>query len=143
MKIYEYHIKRSLLREEPDRKFTNPNDVAAMARLSIDMDREQEQVCLMILNGRNEMHSCSVLFVGSLDAAIIHPREVFRPAIIAGAASIIVAHNHPSGDPAPSQADKAITKRLAKAGELMGIKLLDHVIVTEDRFYSMKGEGDF
>jgi DNA repair protein RadC len=80
--------------------------------------------------------------VGSLNASIVHPREVLKPAILASAAGIIVAHNHPSGDPTPSADDVEITKRLARAADIMGIPLLDHVIVgSGGRFESLKARG--
>jgi DNA repair protein RadC len=79
--------------------------------------------------------------VRTLNASIVHPREVFKRAIALSAASLLVAHNHPSGDPAPSEEDLAITTRLREAGELLGIPLLDHVIVGEGEYRSLKEEG--
>jgi DNA repair protein RadC len=79
--------------------------------------------------------------VGSVNASIVHPREVFKGAIALSAASLLVAHNHPSGDPAPSEEDLALTRRLREAGELLGIPLLDHVIVGEGAYRSLKEEG--
>ena len=76
------------------------------------------------------------------DASIVHPREVFREATTAGAAAIIVFHNHPSGDPTPSGDDVALTRRLIHAGEVMGIDVIDHVIVAENRFHSLREAGD-
>jgi DNA repair protein RadC len=82
------------------------------------------------------------LSVGTLDSSIVHPREVFRAAASAGAAALVLFHNHPSGDPAPSEDDVALTKRMIRAGDLMGITVLDHVIVAESRFCSLKERGD-
>src|SRR5207244_2397556 len=79
--------------------------------------------------------------VGSLDATIVHPREVFKPAILMNAAQILVAHNHPSGDPEPSPEDRLITNRLSQVGETLGIELLDHVIVGDQTFVSLKQRG--
>jgi len=79
--------------------------------------------------------------VGSLSASIVHPREVFGPAVVRRAAGVIVAHNHPSGDPEPSPEDIAVTRRLADAGTLLGIELLDHVVVAERGFVSLKARG--
>jgi len=76
--------------------------------------------------------------IGSLNASIVHPREVFKPAVIASAASIVLVHNHPSGDPEPSEEDLAITKRLVEAGELLGIAVLDHVIVASRGVVSLR-----
>jgi DNA repair protein RadC len=79
--------------------------------------------------------------IGSLSAAVVHPREVFKPAILANAAAVIVAHNHPSGDPEPSQEDKLLTRKLVLAGEALGIQVLDHVILGYERYYSFKDDG--
>ena len=81
--------------------------------------------------------------VGSLDSNIVHPREVFREAISASAASVIFVHNHPSGDPEASEDDIKLTKRLAEAGEIMGIDVLDHIIVSDKKYLSLKREGLF
>lgn len=78
---------------------------------------------------------------GSLNASIVHPREVFRPAIVGSAASIILVHNHPSGDPEPSEEDLAITRRLVQVGELHGIPVLDHVVVAKAGFVSLRARG--
>jgi DNA repair protein RadC len=78
---------------------------------------------------------------GSLNASIVHPREVFRPAIISSAASIVLAHNHPSGDPEPSDEDISITRRLAQVGELLGIPVLDHVVIAKRGFVSLRARG--
>ena len=80
----------------------------------------------------------SIQFNGSLNASLVHPREVFVPAIALSAASLILAHNHPSGDPTPSEEDLAITRRIQESGRLLGIELLDHVIVARDSYTSFK-----
>jgi DNA repair protein RadC len=94
---------------------------------------------MIALNSRN--HSITEVSVGSLDSSIVHPREVFEEAIKNKAASVIFAHNHPSGDPEPSEDDLAITKRLVEAGKILGIEVLDHVIVTKTGFLSFKEKG--
>jgi DNA repair protein RadC len=81
--------------------------------------------------------------IGILDSSLVHPREVFKNAIVASAASIIVAHNHPSGDPTPSIEDKRVTQRLYEAGQLLGIDLLDHVVIGDNRWVSLKQIGAF
>jgi len=96
---------------------------------------------MFCLNTRLHVESRHTISIGNLNSAPVHPREVFAPAIKRGAAAIIVAHNHPSGDVTPSPEDILITKRLAEAGELLGIKLLDHVIIGSGCFTSMKTEG--
>ena len=83
---------------------------------------------VLLLNARHELQSRETVSIGTLNASIVHPREVFRPAILQSAASLVLVHNHPSGDPEPSDEDLGITKRLVQAGELIGIGVLDHVI---------------
>lgn len=90
------------------------------------------------LNTRNQLLRREVISIGSLNASIVHPREVFTPAIAVSAASLILAHNHPSGDPTPSEEDLAITRRLTEAGRLLGIDILDHVVVARDSYASFK-----
>lgn len=102
-------------------------------------DREKLIVCC--LNSKNEPTNISIVSVGSLNNSIVHPREVFKIAIISNSASIIIAHNHPSGNTEPSKEDIAITKRLKECGELIGIKLLDHLIIGSNCYKSLKEEG--
>jgi len=90
------------------------------------------------LNSRNQVLRREIVSIGSLNASLVHPREVFVPAIALSAASLILAHNHPSGDPAPSEEDLAITRRIQESGRLLGIELLDHVIVARDSYTSFK-----
>ncbi len=106
-------------------------------------DMAQEAFFVITLNTRNKMINRHMITLGLVDQAPVHPREVFRPAILDGATSIIVSHNHPTGDPAPSIEDKTTTKRLKDAGELIGIKLLDHVIIGrgETPFFSLRESG--
>jgi len=97
---------------------------------------------VLFLNVKNEVLHSRTIFIGSLNSSIVHPREVFREAVKRSAASIICAHNHPSGNPAPSPEDIEVTKRLAEAGRIVGIDLLDHIIIGDHKFLSLK-EGDF
>lgn len=114
---------------------------ALLAPLMCESDREKFVVVL--LNTRNGVIGVNVVSVGTVSASLVHPRELFKPAILAGAAAIIVAHNHPSNDISPSPEDRECTRRIVKAGELLGIPLLDHVIVgsSADRFYSFREGG--
>jgi DNA repair protein RadC len=98
---------------------------------------------LVLLNIKCNLISIEEISVGSLNASIVHPREVFNPAIRKSSASIIMVHNHPSGDPTPSSEDKAITVRINEAGKLIGIELADHIIIGDGRFVSMKEKGLF
>ena len=107
------------------------------------MYEKREFFMTLNLNSKLQVESKSVISIGSLDSAPVHPREVFGPAVRRGSAAVIVAHNHPSGDPSPSPQDIDVTKRLIKASEILGIRLLDHVIVGNGCFTSMKSEGYF
>lgn len=106
-------------------------------------DKKQEYFVGLYLNARNHLISKEVISVGTLNASIVHPRDVFYKAIKLNSASVIVAHNHPSGDPAPSEADIDSTKQLYNAGEIVGIKLIDHIVVSSKKYISMKSEGHF
>ncbi|MEW6543822.1 MAG: JAB domain-containing protein [Nitrospirota bacterium] len=103
------------------------------------LDREQFVVCC--LDAKHRIIGVNVVSVGSLTLSIVHPREVFKPAILLNAAAVLLAHNHPSGDSTPSQEDRALTARLKAAGEVLGITVLDHVIVGDGRLYSFADEG--
>ena len=101
----------------------------------------KEHFLALYLDARNVLIHQEVVSIGSLNANIVHPREVFRPAIAAGAAAVILAHNHPSGDISPSQEDLSLTARMVEAGRLLGIEVLDHVIVSSSRFISFRSES--
>ena len=101
---------------------------------------DREMFVALLLDGKNQVLGFNVVSIGSLTAALVHPREVFKPVILANAAAVILLHNHPSGSPEPSAEDRALTERLERAGELLGIKVLDHVIIG-DGAYRSKGEG--
>jgi DNA repair protein RadC len=104
-------------------------------------DCRKEYFQALLLDGKNRVISRVQISEGSLNQSIVHPREVFNAAVRASAAAIILLHNHPTGDPSPSPEDSEITRRLCEAGELMGIKVLDHIIVGEDEFYSFAERG--
>lgn len=108
-----------------------PARVAEMARGIVAGD-EREHMIIFLLDSRSRVRSYSVISIGTLQASLVHPREVFRPAIVAGAAAVILCHNHPSGQVDPSPDDRDTTRRLVKAGELIGIHVLDHVIIGND-----------
>jgi len=102
---------------------------------------KQEQFVCLFLNTKNGVMSKEVISIGSLNACIVHPREVFRSAIKRSCASIICAHNHPSGSPDPSPEDISITKRLVEAGAIIGIEMLDHVVIGNYKYTSLKEQG--
>jgi DNA repair protein RadC len=105
--------------------------------------RDQPQECFkaMFLNNKNEVLKTRTITVGSLDWSIITPRDLFREGISGNCASVIVAHNHPSGDPTPSKEDIDVSKRLVQAGQMIGIEVLDHVIIGDGRWVSLKERG--
>ncbi len=103
--------------------------------------RRKEHFIILLLDSRHRVLRASEISVGSLDMSIVHPRETFREAIAASAAAIIVAHNHPSGDPTPSQEDLTLTRRLIEAGKLLGIPVLDHLIVGRQQVLSLQANG--
>jgi len=101
----------------------------------------KEHFAVMLLNTKNHVLSVHVVSIGSLSASIVHPREVFREAIQNAAASVILLHNHPSGDPSPSREDILVTERLVKAGKIMDIPVLDHIIIGDEKYISLKEKG--
>ncbi|GGJ84145.1 UPF0758 protein YsxA [Lentibacillus kapialis] len=101
----------------------------------------QEHFIVLFLNTKNQVIHRQTIFIGSLNASIVHPREIYREAVKRSAASIICAHNHPSGDPAPSQEDIHVTKRLVESGKMIGIELLDHLVIGDRKFISLKEKG--
>ncbi len=118
-------------------KITSPADVANFVR-SILTDNSREHFVALYLNASHHVAAYSIVSIGSANSAPVAPRELFQRAVLTGAISIVVAHNHPSESTVPSHEDKAVTTRLREAGELLGIKVLDHVIVTNSTFLSMK-----
>ncbi|WP_248927404.1 RadC family protein [Paenibacillus hamazuiensis] len=118
----------------------SPQDAASLLMEDLRYLQTEHFVCLF-LNTKNHVIGQETLSVGSLNASIVHPREVFRAAIRRSSASIICAHNHPSGDPTPSREDIEMTGRLMEAGEIIGIEVLDHIIIGDNRFSSLKEQG--
>ena len=123
------------------RRLSTPSEAAGLGKRFLeDLDREQVIVCC--LDNKNQPVSINVVSVGILNSSLVHPREVFKTAILSNAASIILFHNHPSGDPEPSQEDITITARIKNAGNILGIELLDHIIIgSGESFCSLKERG--
>ncbi|MED1872053.1 RadC family protein [Brevibacillus borstelensis] len=117
-----------------------PEDVYKLLASELGYLQKEHFICLL-LNTKNDVISKEVISIGSLNASIVHPREVFRPAIKRSCASIICAHNHPSGNSEPSKEDIEITKNLIEAGSIIGIDVLDHVIIGHNRYFSFKEQG--
>ncbi|WP_313891719.1 DNA repair protein RadC [Psychrobacillus sp.] len=135
-------LGRRLSQQKTDEKFTIRSPKDAATYLMTDMTSlKQEHFVTLFLNVKNQIIHKQTIFIGSLNASIVHPREIFREAVKRSAASIICAHNHPSGNPAPSPEDIEVTQRLLEAGQLMGIEMLDHVIIGDHQFISLKEKG--
>lgn len=117
---------------------TTSAEAAEAIRAHIPMADNREYFIALLLNSRHIVVSAVTISVGTLNTSLVHPREVFRAAIVASAAAIILGHNHPSGDPTPSPEDVTITTRLRAAGRIVGISLLDHIIVTPTTFTSLR-----
>jgi len=119
-----------------------PEDVVGLVRGRLK-GKKKEYFLALLLDTRGQLIKVSEISVGSLDTSIVHPREAFKEAISASAASVIFVHNHPSGDPEASEDDIKLTKRLAEAGEIVGIDVLDHIIISDKNHLSLKGKGLF
>jgi DNA repair protein RadC len=137
-----FELGRRMVRLEYKQRYSirNPEDCAKYMMEEMRFLQQEHFVCLY-LNTKNQVIHRQTVFIGSLNASIVHPREVFREAFRRSAASIICLHNHPSGDPSPSREDIEVTKRLAECGKIMGVELLDHIIIGEHRFVSLKEKG--
>lgn len=132
-RLAKEHIPKKILLD-------SSNAVAEYLQKSIGREKKEHFVMLS-LDARNRLTKISNISVGILNASIVHPREVFKEAIQSSAAQIIIAHNHPSGDPQASPEDVALTRRLTETARIMGIELIDHIIVTNNKFSSLKEQG--
>lgn len=129
-------VKESSVKYE-NRRIKNPWDAYKIFNDYID-DSNKEMFVLMCLNNKNEPTHISTISIGSVNESIATPAEVFKVALLSNANKIMVCHNHPSGDPQPSESDRNITERLYDSGAIIGIKLLDHIIIGDDVYYSFK-----
>lgn len=143
-------VRRLLAVRELARRWNVPPDSAAPtvtspreALLQFQDLRSSPRECFAVLylNSRNQPLSCERVAVGGLNVASLQPREVFGPALTLGAAAVILAHNHPSGDPTPSPEDLAVTRHLQEAGRLLGVEVLDHLVIGSERFRSLRESG--
>jgi len=144
--IYEFEIKRHrrlIAREDTatwaEKFLAGPEQVAELVRVLIGEHEYREKLFVFLVNTKHRILGVHLAAVGADDHLIIEPKEVFRAAILAGATAIVIAHNHPSGDPKPSDSDREVTRRVTAAGSLLGISLIDHVIVGEKSHHSMSG----
>jgi DNA repair protein RadC len=105
------------------------------------LDADKEHFVLLAMNNKNRVNGFKVISTGSLTASLVHPREVWRAALYLCAAAVVFVHNHPSGDPAPSPEDHEITRRLKETGDVLGIRVLDHVVLGDGRYFSFSDRG--
>jgi DNA repair protein RadC len=135
-------LGRRLAQKQVDSRFTIRSPQDAATYLMPEMSSlQQEHFVVLFLNVKNQVLHKQTIFIGSLNSSIVHPREIYREAVKRSAASIICAHNHPSGNAAPSPEDIEVTKRLQEAGYIIGIELVDHVIIGDHQFTSLKEKG--
>lgn len=137
-------VKEPAERFDLDRSFHKPIDIANFFNTVFEMDKLAEEKFVMVsLNTKNDVTGVFEISHGGLNASIVHPRDVFKRALLVNANAIAFAHNHPSGNPNPSGEDLSITKKLVNVGKIIGIKVLDHVIIgDEGRYYSIREQGN-
>lgn len=140
MAMMELFKRFRTLKSVNEFKVSSPKDISEL--LINEMNNlNQEVLKLILLNTKNTVIGVKDVFKGSLNSSIVHPREIFREAVQRGSANIIICHNHPSGDPTPSKEDINITLRIKQCGDLMGIVLLDHIIIGNNNYISLKEKG--
>jgi len=138
--VYKVFLARERSVSTDSRTITSPADAYAILAAFIG-DTDREQFVVLLLDCRKRPIGINTVSIGNLNSNLVHPRELMKPAILANAASIILCHNHPSGDANPSPEDVAITEQLKNAGEILGIPIIDHMIIGHDSFYSFKQQG--
>ncbi|WNY26898.1 RadC family protein [Methanolapillus ohkumae] len=138
--LFELSRRLESYTEEPKRKIKSPDDIYRFIYPKI-REEKKEKFMILCLDTKNQVVREETVSVGILNASIVHPREVFRTALLESAAAIVLIHNHPSGDPSPSPEDLDITDRIVRCGQLLGISVLDHIIVGDGCFVSLKQEG--
>lgn len=148
MRVYEAKLEFRLVHLGEAERIDTPEKVVAYLQSAIDSNPVQEGFFVILLDRKNHPLGRVLVTLGTLTSSLVHPREVFRPAIIASAASVILAHNHPSGDPTPSTADIQVTRQLRDASRAVDIEILDHVIVGSKEadpakigYYSFRNAG--
>jgi len=136
-------VRTNLVREKSilyaPRKITDPKDAVNLVKDVIG-EPDRENFVVIALNTKNEFNQIQITSIGTINAALVHPREVFTGLMLCKASSFIAVHNHPSGDVKPSKEDINLTERLEASGALLGIQMLDHIIIGDDKYYSFKEE---
>ena len=139
--IYQVKLVRDGSQKAERKKVSTPLVAAEVLRQYLD-GADREHFVVLLLDTQNQVIGIHTVTVGTLDASLVHPREVFKPAILANAASVILAHNHPSGDPTPSAEDRTVTRQLVAAGVTLGIEVHDHVVLGDGaRYHSFVEAG--
>jgi len=142
--IYEletFTVKLAVAEGDLEHCYSSESAVEISRPIYAKLDADQEHFSLLLLNNKNRIRAYKVMFSGSLTASLVHPREVYRAVCLYGAAAVVFVHNHPSGDPAPSPEDIEITDRLKKVGDVLGVRVLDHVVLGEGRSFSFSDRG--
>ena len=137
---FELAKRQDLENDIPKFTVNNPETLVKAIRATIQ-DKAKEHFKLVLLNTRNKVTGIMPISVGTLNASLVHPREVFKEAIQGSASSVILVHNHPSDDLEPSEEDIKLTRRMVEAGKILGIEVLDHIIITQHDFLSLKSRG--
>ncbi len=138
--VFELARRLETFVEEPKRKICSPKDVYTLMYPKM-REQKKEKFITLCLDTKNQILKEEVVSIGSLNASIVHPREVFKSALMESSASVIMVHNHPSGDPSPSREDIMVTEKMVEGGKLLGIDVLDHIIIGDGKYVSLKDEG--
>jgi DNA repair protein RadC len=138
--VYRVALVREGEQPVSSKRLTTPEEVAATVRQYLH-EPDREVVVALMLSTKQEIIVINTVSIGILDQSLVHPREVFKPALLMNAAAIILAHNHPSGDTTPSVEDRTVSLRIAEAGKVLGVELLDHLIIGPKAFTSLRATG--
>lgn len=133
-------VRVGTLKGDFDKNINSPSCAAKILQEYLQ-NKDREHLVVLVLNTKNKVNAIHTVSIGSLSSAIVHPREVFKPAIIGNGAGIILGHNHPSGDVSPSKEDIDVTNRIFEASNILGIVLLDHIIIGDNQYFSFKEGG--
>lgn len=134
------NLYKNLNQHKKEYKLTSPEIAGDYFKNKFNNYMDKEYLAVAFLNTKNVVIESKIISIGTLNSSIVHPRDVMKEAIVLDSHSIMLSHNHPSGDPSPSREDKSITQRIAEAGQILGIKLLDHIITGRDEYYSFREE---
>lgn len=140
--VFELSRRLETFCEEPKRKIKSPDDVYHFIYPHL-REKKREKFIVLYMDTKNQIIRTELISIGSLNSSVVHPREIFKPAFLESSASVILVHNHPSGDSRPSTEDIAMTQKVYQAGKILGIDVLDHIIIGDKTFTSLKQDGYF